>query len=151
MIKIICIGKKHETMYEPAIAHFEKRLNQWQKVEWIILPQSGHAEELARNDESARILSKISSGDSVILLDETGNNITSPALAGLVEKANNSARQIVCVIGGAYGVDARLKTRADAVVALGQAVFPHQLVRVMLLEQLYRACSINAGSSYHHL
>ena len=151
MIKIICVGKKHEAIYEHAIAHFEKRLFQWQKVEWLILSPSGSDGNDARTDESSRITNKLSKDDFVILLDETGKNITSPELAGYNEKAQNSSKQIVCIIGGAYGVDTQLRTRADEIVAFGQVVFPHQLIRVMLLEQLYRAYSINAGSGYHHV
>lgn len=150
MLKIICIGKKHESMYAQAIAHFEKRLSQWHKVNWLILPQSGSEYVQAREDESTRILGKLSPQDFVVLLDETGMNVTSPQLAEHIEKAHNSSKQIICIIGGAYGVNEQLKKRADACVAFGQAVFPHQLVRVMLLEQVYRAYSINAGSSYHH-
>ena len=150
-LKIICIGKKHDVMYEQAIAHFEKRLSQWQKSEWLILAPSGDEGDTARIDESERIIDKLNKDDFVILFDETGKNSSSPELAGYIEKAQNSSKQLVCIIGGAYGVSVQLKARADTVISYGQAVFPHQLVRVMLLEQLYRAYSINAGSSYHHL
>lgn len=150
MIKIICIGKKHDAIYEHALAHFEKRLSQWQKVDWLILAPSGDSGNTAKDEESKRLLEKTNANDYVVVLDETGKNITSPGLAGYIEKAQNSSRQIVCIIGGSYGVSAQLKARADEVIAFGQAVFPHQLIRVMLLEQLYRAYSINSGSGYHH-
>jgi 23S rRNA (pseudouridine1915-N3)-methyltransferase len=150
MIKIICIGKKHDQIYEPALTHFEKRLGQRQKVEWLILSPSGDSGNTARDEESNRLLDKINPGDYVILLDETGKNSTSPELASYIEKAQNNSRQIVCLIGGAYGVNAGLKARVDEIIAFGQVVFPHQLIRVMLLEQLYRAYSINNGSGYHH-
>lgn len=150
MIKIICIGKKHDALFAGAIEHYQERLSKWHKLEWLILPPSGSAEVAARDEESSRIISKITTHDFVILLDETGKNITSPELAQYIEIAQNSSKQIVLIIGGAYGVNAAVKDRANNTIAFGQSVFPHQLVRLMLVEQLYRACSINAGSQYHH-
>ncbi|MCA9347481.1 23S rRNA (pseudouridine(1915)-N(3))-methyltransferase RlmH [Candidatus Saccharibacteria bacterium] len=72
-------------------------------------------------------------------------------MAKELEKAQNQSKNIVFVIGGAYGVDEHIKSRANLNISFGRAVFPHQLVRVMLLEQLYRAHSILAGSGYHHV
>ena len=151
MIKISAVGKKHEAMYEMALTHFEKRLSQWQRIEWIILPPSGNGTDQARSEESSHILHRLNSKDFVILLDEQGQQVTSPQVADHIEKAQVISRQIVCVIGGAFGVDEQLKARADVVVSFGKVVFPHQLIRVMLTEQLYRAYSILAGSGYHHL
>jgi 23S rRNA (pseudouridine1915-N3)-methyltransferase len=150
MTKIICVGKKHEQIYRGAIEHFEGRIKPYTKLEWNILPSSSFEGDMARTDESARILSGLVKNDFVVLLDETGTNASSPDIAAQIEKAQNSSRRVVFVIGGAYGVDKQLKTRADFCLAFGKAVFPHQLMRVMLLEQIYRAHSILAGSKYHH-
>jgi 23S rRNA (pseudouridine1915-N3)-methyltransferase len=151
MTTIICVGKKHEDIYKSAALHFEGRVKPYTKLEWKILAASAHEQSLARSDESTRILAGIGKNDFVILLDETGVNATSPELAAQIEKAQNSSRNVVFVVGGAYGVDVQLKARADFVLAFGKAVFPHQLMRVMLLEQIYRAHSILAGSKYHHI
>jgi 23S rRNA (pseudouridine1915-N3)-methyltransferase len=151
MTKIICIGKKHEQMYVDALGHFESRIKPFSKLEWLILPHSSLQGREARSEESARILAKFTPSDHVILLDESGKNLTSPEIAVQLEKAQNTAKSIVFVIGGSYGVDDSIKARADACVAFGRAVFPHQLMRVLLLEQIYRGHSINAGSKYHHI
>ena len=151
MIRIVVVGKKHETMYLDAINHFEKRLKPWQKIEWLIIPPSGKNHELARTEESTMITAKLGSDDFVVLLDEEGEPLSSPEIAKELEKAQNQSKNIVFVIGGAYGVDEHIKSRANLNISFGRAVFPHQLVRVMLLEQLYRAHSIMAGSGYHHV
>ena len=139
MVTVICVGKKHESMYEQAVAHFEGRIKPYTKLNFVLLPQS------------ARILSRISVDDYVVLLDETGLSMTTPELAQKIELAQNSSKNSTFIIGGAYGVDDSIKNRADLVLAFGKSVFPHQLMRVMLLEQIYRAYSILAGSKYHHL
>jgi 23S rRNA (pseudouridine1915-N3)-methyltransferase len=150
MIKIICVGKKHDSIYADAIAHFEKRLGVYTKFAWTLLPHSSLEGNTARDEESIRIIQKLSQDDYVILLDETGELITSADLASHIERAQNSSRTITCIIGGAYGVSEELKNRADLKVAFGRVVFPHQLMRVLVLEQLYRSHSILAGSKYHH-
>jgi 23S rRNA (pseudouridine1915-N3)-methyltransferase len=138
-------------MFEQAITHYEKRLSQWQRIEWLIMPASGIEGESARDEESGRILDRISSRDFVILLDEKGKNISAPEIAHVIEQCQNTSKQIICIIGGAYGVNDLVKVRANETHAFGSVVFPHQLMRIVLLEQLYRAYSINAGSGYHHL
>ena len=85
-----------------------------------------------------------------MLLDETGESLDSPALSRAIEQAFAAGRSLTFVIGGAYGVDERLHTRADKVLSLSRLVFPHQLVRLILVEQLYRAQSIAHGGQYHH-
>jgi len=151
MITVICLGKKHESMYEQAIAHFEGRLKPYTKLALVLLPHSSLENLEARAEESARIIARISTDEYVVLLDELGQNLTSPELAQKIELAQNSSKNMTFIIGGAYGVDDSIKNRADSIVAFGKAVFPHQLMRVMLLEQVYRAYSILAGSKYHHL
>lgn len=150
MIKIICVGKKHESMYATAIAHFEERLKHYTKLSWLILPHSSSDGDLAKKEESRKILDSIKPSEFVILLDEKGSNLTTPELATIIDRSQYSSQDICIVIGGAYGVDDIVSTRANCTVSYGKAVFPHQLVRLMVTEQLYRAYSILAGSSYHH-
>ncbi len=150
MIKIICIGKKHEAIYEPAIAHFEARLKHHTKLVWSILPHSAHDGELARKEESKNILAVVKPSEFVILLDEKGTSSTTPELASIIDRSQYSSQDICIVIGGAYGVDETVSSRANCTISYGKAVFPHQLIRLMVAEQLYRAYSILAGSSYHH-
>ena len=150
MIKIICIGKKHDALYEGAISHFEKRIQHYAKLQWLLLPHSSFESDEARKEESIRILENIQSADFVLLLDETGKNASSPELASLIDRAQYSSQDICIVIGGAYGVDSSVQTRANFVLSFGRAVFPHQLVRLMIVEQLYRSFSILSGGKYHH-
>lgn len=150
MITIIAIGKKHEGWIEDGLERYEKRLKRPFDVRWVLLPHSSKSGQEARQDESERILASLESGDYVILLDEIGRNITSPTLSALLESQFNHAKQPVLIIGGAYGVDERLHVRADFVWSLSKLVFPHQLVRLLAAEQVYRAQSITTGSPYHH-
>lgn len=147
---IISVGKDHDPIYKDALDHFEKRLKMYTKLSWSIIKPSGLEESDARKDESARIMKQIKPQDFVLLLDENGNNMKSIEIANLIEKCNVNSRAISVIIGGAYGVDESIKNRADCVLAFGKSAFPHQLMRVMVVEQMYRAYSILAGSLYHH-
>lgn len=89
--------------------------------------------------------------DFIILLDERGKEMSSPELANFIEKrCMDSGKRIVFIIGGAYGVDENIKKRADFTWSLSKLVFPHELVRIILSEQIYRACTIMKGEKYHH-
>src|SRR5690606_29140565 len=119
-------------------------------VEWVLLPHSSFEGDRARQDESQRILKRLSDDDYVVLLDETGKSYSSPELTSLIEQQFNYARNVTLVIGGAYGVDDRVQQRADSVWSLSRLVFPHQLVRLILIEQLYRTSQISGSHPYHH-
>ena len=150
-IRVITVGKKHEDWVVGGIERYQKRLKQPFFIEWVLLPHSAREGTAAREEESQRILSRLSPTDYVILLDETGRNIDSPSLATLLNYQFNSSKQIVIVIGGAYGVDSSVHIRADFTWSLSHLVFPHQLVRLILTEQIYRAQEIAAGGPYHHV
>ena len=151
MITIVAIGKKHEQWVEDGIQRYEKRLKKPFDVEWVLLPHSSLENVQAREEESQRILSKLADGDFVVLMDETGKNVSTPDIASLLELQFVNAKSVVIVIGGAYGVDARLMNRADYVWSLSKLVFPHQLVRLIVSEQLYRSQEISRGGKYHHV
>ena len=129
---------------------YEKRLKPPFNIEWVLLPHSSLEGMRARQEESQALLARLKDDDFVILLDETGRQVTSPQLAAQLEQQFVGSRRVVLVIGGAYGVDETLMARADAVWSLSELVFPHQLVRLILAEQLYRAQEIARGGSYHH-
>lgn len=149
-IRIISVGKKHEAWILEGITRYQKRLHQPFLLEWVLIPHSVRDGTLARLDESQHILSKLATQDYVILLDEIGTNLDSPTFAQLIDNQLNSSKQIVIIIGGAYGVDQTLHQRADFIWSLSRLVFPHQLVRLILTEQLYRAQEIAHGNPYHH-
>ena len=149
-MKIIAIGKKHEKWVLNGIELFEKRLKKPFDLKWDILPHSNFAEEKAREEETQRILAKIKPSDFVILLDERGKNISSPELAKMLSNGFVNSQNFVIVIGGAFGVSEELRQRANFVWSLSKLVFPHQIVRLILVEQVYRAQEISSGGKYHH-
>jgi 23S rRNA (pseudouridine1915-N3)-methyltransferase len=149
-IRIITVGKKHESWVDGGIERYQKRLKTPFSIEWVLLPHSAREGSQARQEESGRILARLHDSDYVVLLDETGKNIDSPSLAGLLSTQFNNSKQVVMIIGGAYGVDTTVHARANMVWSLSRLVFPHQLVRLILTEQLYRAQEIAGGNPYHH-
>lgn len=149
-IKILSVGKKHESWVSEGIERYQKRLRAPFSIEWILLPHSSLEGDRARQEESERILSRLGSDDYVVLLDERGKALDSPGLSHLLGEQLHSSRTVVLVIGGAYGVDQTVHQRANYIWSLSPLVFPHQLVRLLLTEQLYRAQQIALGGSYHH-
>jgi 23S rRNA (pseudouridine1915-N3)-methyltransferase len=149
-VRILAIGKKHETWIAEGIKRYKKRLKQPFEVEWTLLPHSPREGNAARAEESERLLARLHSEDFVILLDEKGTLIDSPALSKLLLGSLERSRRIVMIVGGAYGVDETIHARANFVWSLSLLVFPHQLVRLILAEQLYRAQEIAGGHPYHH-
>lgn len=149
-IRIIAIGKKHESWVAEGVDRYQKRLKRPFTVEWVLLPHSAREGHAARVEESERILSRIKPEEFVILLDERGKLLDSPALSQALLSPLETSQTIVIVIGGAYGVDQTVHSSVDLVWSLSRLVFPHQLVRLILAEQLYRAQEIAAGNPYHH-
>lgn len=149
-ITILTVGKKHESWVAEGIERYQKRLRAPYDIEWVLLPHSSFEGDRARQEESGRILSRIKDHDFVVLLDERGKLLDSPGLSRLLTEQFNTSRSIVFVIGGAYGVDETVHQRANALWSLSPLVFPHQLVRLLLVEQVYRASQIALGTGYHH-
>lgn len=149
-IRIISVGKKHESWVSEGIERYQIRLKKPFDVEWVFLPHSSLHDVAARQDESKRILSRLDNADYVILLDEKGKNINSTDLSARLISTLEISQQIIIIIGGAYGVNDLLINRANFVWSLSHLVFPHQLVRLILAEQIYRAQEIAGGKPYHH-
>jgi 23S rRNA (pseudouridine1915-N3)-methyltransferase len=149
-IRILAIGKRHEPWIEAGIERYEKRLKRPFDVSWVLLPHSSRDGLSARQEESERLLGRIDDDEFVILLDERGKMIDSPALSAHLLSPLESSKSITIIIGGAYGVDDSIHRRANMVWSLSPLVFPHQLVRLILIEQLYRAQEIAVGGPYHH-
>lgn len=146
MIKILAVGKKANRNLVDAIDDYQKRLRPPFNVNWVCVPYSAKDGLEARQNESEALLKHISDNDYVVLLDERGEQITNIELSNKLATHNN----IVVVIGGAYGVDDSLRQRANLVLSLSKLVFPHQLVRLILIEQIYRSQAIYNGLPYHH-
>lgn len=151
MITVLAIGKKHEDWVSTGIERYEKRLKKPFDIKWVLLPHSSREGLQARRSESELLLSRLTERDVVILLDEMGTMFDSPSLSTLFTKQFVDAKNVVIIIGGAYGVDERVHSRATVTWSLSKLVFPHQLVRLLLVEQIYRSQEIANGSSYHHV
>ncbi|WP_201120194.1 23S rRNA (pseudouridine(1915)-N(3))-methyltransferase RlmH [Enteractinococcus helveticum] len=149
-IRIITVGKRHEAWVADGIDRFLKRLKKPYDAEFVFVPHATAGEQRSREEESAAIEKHLRAQDYVILLDERGKNFTSPQLAGHLQQLFDTGRHPSLIIGGAYGVNDRLRARANTVWSLSNLVFPHQLVRLMVVEQVYRAQEISAGRPYHH-
>lgn len=150
-ITVLAIGKKHEKWAVDGIERYAQRLRKPYDLQWKLLPHSSREGDATRDEESGRLLGAIRTGDHVVLLDERGSNISSPALAEHLQGQFDAGRSVTAVIGGSYGVNSELRSRADFTWSLSQLVFPHQLVRMVLTEQVYRAQEISAGRPYHHV
>lgn len=147
---LISVGKKHDSSLVAAIDDYTERLRKRSETTWLFPAPSGAEEAVARRVESAQVLEKVTSSDIVVLLDERGTQLSSEALATHYGVWEQSSKRLVFVIGGAYGVDDSLLQRADFTWCLSKHVFPHQIARLLLVEQLYRAQMINKNHPYHH-
>ena len=149
------IGKAHESYVKEGIDTFTKRISHYYPVDWKIIPSPKNGATLSPADlkkaEAAILFSSLAHSDILVVLDEKGTLLNSEKVAGLIQLyANNSARDLIFLIGGAYGVDDSILKRANTTWSLSPLVFPHQLVRLILAEQVYRACTIIRNEKYHH-
>ncbi len=149
------VGKGHEPYVKEGVELFTKRIANYFPVEWNILAVPKNAATLSENDlkkkEAEIILNALQKDDYLVLLEERGKQFTSEGFAIFIQsRANESIKNIIFLIGGAYGVGEAVMQRANYKWSLSQLVFPHQLVRLILAEQVYRACSILRNEKYHH-
>lgn len=149
------VGKPHEPHFKPAIEQFTDRLSRYYTISWHVIAPPKNAGVMSeielKKREGEIILSQLTDDDFLVALDERGKSLTSEGLAGfLQQRANESTRNIVFLIGGAYGIDAPVLKKARLQWSLSALTFPHQLVRLILAEQVYRACTILKNEKYHH-
>lgn len=153
--QFVNIGKPHDEALKKAIDDFTKRINKYYNAEWLIIPPIKNAAVLPeaelKKQEGRSIISKINKDDFLLLLDEDGKQISSVELANFIEqKSGTGTRSIIFLIGGAFGVSDEIKQRANFTWSLSKLVFPHMIVRLILAEQVYRACTILRNEKYHH-
>lgn len=154
-IQFWSIGKHHESHVIEGIQLFTKRISNYYPVDWHIIPPPKNAGALAeqdlKNKEGNTIIDLLKKDDYLILLDERGKQLNSEGLATFIQqKANDSEKNLIFLIGGAFGVNEEVMKRANFKWSLSPLVFPHQMVRMILAEQVYRACTINRNEKYHH-
>ena len=149
------IGKAHESYIKEGVEMFTKRITNYYPVQWQIIPMPKNAGIMSEMDlkikEGETILDFLKKEDYLIVLEERGKQLNSEGLAAFIQqRANESEKNLVFLIGGAFGLSEAVLKRADYTWSLSQLVFPHQLVRLILAEQVYRACSILRNEKYHH-
>ncbi|MBL0882058.1 MAG: 23S rRNA (pseudouridine(1915)-N(3))-methyltransferase RlmH [Chitinophagaceae bacterium] len=155
-IQLWSVGKPHDSHVKAGIDDFSKRLHNYFPAQWQIIPppkqSASMSDQLLKKAESTAIMQLLDKDDFLILLDERGKQFSSPELADILQKrANESTKRLIFLIGGAYGVDESMIQRANLIWSLSKLVFPHMLVRLILVEQLYRACTILRNEKYHHV
>jgi 23S rRNA (pseudouridine1915-N3)-methyltransferase len=141
----IAVGKKHDDLVENGVAEFTARIGRYTPIEWKIVPASNAKEE------AEKILKGVDQADTLIALDEKGKGLSTIALAEYIEKSmSSSTKRLIFVIGGAYGLDQSVRDQAQLTWSLSPLTFPHQLVRLILSEQIYRAFTVIKDEKYHH-
>lgn len=155
-VRVVCVGKLKEKYFEDACAEFQKRLGRFVTLEIVELadekaPESLHPkdEDLVREKEGKRILKAIGPKDFVVALAIDGNQMTSEQFAAYLAEKETEARPLTFVIGGSLGLSPEVYARANAKISFSKMTFPHRIARLLLLEQLYRGCKINAHEAYH--
>jgi 23S rRNA (pseudouridine1915-N3)-methyltransferase len=154
-IQFWSVGKANEAYIKEGVEDFTRRISRYFKVEWNIIPVPKNAGMLSEMDlkkkEGEVILQWLGKDDFLVVLDERGKQMSSEGLSVFIQaRANESTRQLIFLIGGAFGIDETVWQRANYKWSLSQLVFPHQLVRLILAEQVYRACTILKNEKYHH-
>jgi 23S rRNA (pseudouridine1915-N3)-methyltransferase len=149
------VGKTNEHYIKEGVEEFTRRISKYFKVEWNIIPVPKNAGMLSEMDlkkkEGETILEWLSKDDYLVALDGRGKQLSSAGLADFIQaRANESTKQLIFLIGGAYDIDDAVLKRANYKWSLSQLTFPHQLVRLILAEQIYRACTIIRNEKYHH-
>ena len=156
-ISIVCVGKIKEKFFRDAIDEYSKRLSRYSKLNIIevadeMTPDGASAvwEDQIREKEGVRILAKLPQDALIVTLEIAGRNYSSEEFAVWIEDCSVRGKSHICfVIGGSFGLAESLKKEAKVRLSMSPMTFPHHLLRVMLLEQIYRAYQINAGSRYH--
>jgi 23S rRNA (pseudouridine1915-N3)-methyltransferase len=154
-VQLWSVGKDHEPYIRTGVEDFTRRITRYFPSEWVLIAPPKNAATLSTADgkkkEAELILGQLAKDDYLVALDERGRQMSSEALAQFIQtRANSSNKNLVFLIGGVYGLDESVLNRADYRWSLSQLTLPHQLVRLVLAEQVYRACTILRNEKYHH-
>lgn len=152
-IEVWAVGKLKKQELSSSIEHYLKRMKKYHpvRVEEITVRVKSTDPEYLRRTEGEKILSRLSSGDCLVLMDEKGQQLNSRKFAGFLQKIMmESASRVIFLIGGAHGFDELVYDRAQYKISMSNWTFPHDLARLILIEQLYRGFSILHNSPYHH-
>ncbi len=151
---LLQVGKTTDKQIAALVEDYRTRVSHYMPFEVITIPELKSTKSLSEVQQKERegelILKNLSSGDTVVLLDEHGMTCSSVKFSQWLERKQQNVRRLVFVIGGPYGFAEVVKRRADEKISLSPMTFSHQMVRLIFTEQLYRACTIIKGEPYHH-
>lgn len=152
--ELIMVGKTVDKLYTKGIGDYQERIGHYMPFNITVIPALKNTKSLSEDQqkqaEGELILRLIQPSDTVVLLDEHGAERTSMEMTTWLTRKQQTARRLVFIIGGPYGFSADVYGRADEKISLSRMTFSHQMVRLIFVEQLYRACTIIRGESYHH-
>ena len=153
-ITLMVVGKTNDARLSALIDEYQQRLKHYVPFELVVIPDVKNAkslsEEQLKTAEGSAILSALTPSMEVILLDEHGREYRSMEYADFLQKKMGSGRDLTLIIGGAYGFSKDVYARADGKISLSQMTFSHQMIRLMAIEQIYRAMTILRNEPYHH-
>ena len=153
-ITLLVIGKTADARLVSLIEDYRQRLTHYVPFEFVVIPDIKNAKALSQEQlklaEGEAILSRLTPVMEVLLLDEHGREFRSIEFADFLQKEMSSGKDLVLVIGGAYGFSEPVYARANGKISLSQMTFSHQMIRIMAIEQIYRAMTILRGEPYHH-
>jgi 23S rRNA (pseudouridine1915-N3)-methyltransferase len=154
-ITFITVGKTEDAYLKTGIEKYLKRLQHYIRLEIAEIPELKNTKALTEEQQKAKeaelILKKVNAQDSVVLLDEKGDTLSSVQFSAFIEKKSIAGTgNLVFIIGGPYGFDPAIYRRANDLLSLSAMTFSHQMVRLFFIEQLYRAFTIIKGEPYHH-
>lgn len=153
-ITLLVVGKTTDPRLQSLIEDYQQRLKHYIPFEFVVVPDIKNAKTLSQEQlksaEGQAILSFLTPAMDVLLLDEHGRELRSIEYADFLQKKMGSGRDLTLVIGGAYGFSKEVYNRANGKISLSQMTFSHQMIRLMAIEQIYRAMTILRGEPYHH-
>ena len=151
---LLVVGRTVEPHFITAINDYVQRSRRYLSFDLEVIPELKNTKSLTQSNqkemEAEQILKRLQPSDTVVLLDEHGKEYRSIEFARWIEKLQQTARSLVFIIGGPYGFAASVYERSDAKLSLSKMTFSHQMIRLLFVEQIYRACTIIKGEPYHH-
>lgn len=151
---LIVVGKTADKRFSDIINEYVDRIGHYMPFAVTVVPEPRNTKSLTEQQqktlEGEQILRQVQPADTVVLLDEHGQELRSVELAEWLQQKRNGTRRLVLVIGGPYGFSSQVYERANEKLSLSRLTFSHQMIRMVLTEQIYRACTIIKGEPYHH-
>lgn len=152
--KLLVVGKTNDKNITKGIDDYVGRVKHYMPLDIEVIPELKNTKSLTQSNqkemEAEQILKRLQPSDTVVLLDEHGKEYRSIEFARWIEKLQQTARSLVFIIGGPYGFADSVYERSDAKLSLSKMTFSHQMIRLLFVEQIYRACTIIKGEPYHH-